>query len=160
MFNLKRNKSSVITLNNLGLTCRKSLARWAIRRLDRISVNLNTIDVASRHDKRLLFTSLHLPLLEHPVTVDPLTACLGLHANMSVPLFIRPTNNSTVLVQFVRDAWRHGVISVNAIIPQVVVQGGGLHEMGSWRQNLKVARSDIHTANHISSWYFKTVPRL
>jgi hypothetical protein len=131
-----------------------SLARWGVRKLDRVSVNLSTIDVTSRHDKHIVLASLHLPLLEFPVTVNPPSDSLSWLTNMSLPLFIRPTNNSAALVQFVRDAWKHGVISVDATIAQVIIRGGGLHETGNWRQNLKVARSDIQTAVHIPSWYF------
>jgi len=131
-----------------------SWARWGIRKLDRVSVDLSTITVTPSYDNQLVLASLEAPWLEIPVTTDHPNDLSWL-TNFSVPLFVRPTNNASALVQFLRDAWRNGAIAVHANVGRVVVRGGSLHETG-WRRHLRVVRFDTQAVVRMPSQYVES----
>ncbi|KAI0922585.1 hypothetical protein AcV5_009518 [Taiwanofungus camphoratus] len=125
----------------------KSLGRWGIRKLDRVTVNLTTIEISSESDPSYVLTTIDVPLLEVPLTVNPPPDTTWLQA-VAFPVLMRPTKDMAVLMRFVRESWRKGSISVQAVVGQTVVEGGGLQER-SWRRALNIVHSDIHVGIQI-----------
>ncbi|KAH7882984.1 hypothetical protein F5I97DRAFT_1930589 [Phlebopus sp. FC_14] len=122
----------------------KSLGRLGVRLVQTITLNLSAVHV---------YSTTHAPLctvasspLELPVTTNPPYDASWLTA-VSVPLFVKPTNDSTDVALFIRDAWRTGAVSVSASISRAVVWGGA-PEASGWRSKLKFEFEDIET--HIS----------
>ncbi|KZT08206.1 uncharacterized protein LAESUDRAFT_724225 [Laetiporus sulphureus 93-53] len=125
----------------------KSFGRWGIHRLDRVTVNLSLIEITREGYPTDVITTLDLPPLEVPLTANPPPDNTWL-TPVAVPVLIRPTRDAKVLLRFVRDSWRDGVIRVGASVGQASVQGGGL-DAHDWRCRLRVVHSDIHTSVHI-----------
>ncbi|KAH9944882.1 hypothetical protein B0H21DRAFT_744960 [Amylocystis lapponica] len=125
----------------------KSMGRWGIRQLDRVSVNLTSIVVSPENHPSQILTTIVLPPLEMPLTANPPPDTTWL-TKVALPVLIRPTKDLSVLMRFVRDSWKEGKIDVRAVVGQAAVRGGGLEE-GGWRSVLSVLHSDIQTAVHI-----------
>ncbi|PCH36932.1 hypothetical protein WOLCODRAFT_167215 [Wolfiporia cocos MD-104 SS10] len=126
----------------------KSLGRWGIRRLDRVSVNLSTVAITPAGDPGHGLATLSFPPLEVPLTANPPRDSSWL-TPVALPVLIRPTKDVKTMMRFARNSWRDGMISVHVEVLQATVQGGAVGEE-SWRSYLKFAHSDIHTAVHIS----------
>lgn len=103
----------------------KSVGRWGIERVDRISVNTSTVSVFSEHGH---LAEVSLPSVSLPLTADPPGDPSWL-TPMSVPVLIKPTKDLGTLARFVRDSWRDGVVNVQAVVNESVVDalGGWLH---------------------------------
>ncbi|KAF9811543.1 hypothetical protein IEO21_06547 [Rhodonia placenta] len=130
----------------------KSIGRWGIRRLDRVTVNLSSIEISPESDPSNPLTTLTFPPMELPLTANPPPDNSWL-TPVAIPVLIRPTKDIQTLKRFVRDSWKRGQIRVQAVVDHAIVQGGGLDD-GGWRQLITVAHSNIHTKIHI------TIPRL
>lgn len=124
----------------------KSVGRWGIHQLDRVSVNLTTIDITSQDDK---LATLSLPPLELPLTADPPPDDTWL-TKVSVPVYILPTKNVSALARFVRESWRDGSMRVEAHVGRATVRGGRLND-GGWRSMLRTVRSDVHSRVSVKS---------
>ncbi|KAF9238973.1 hypothetical protein BU15DRAFT_88192 [Melanogaster broomeanus] len=74
------------------------------------------------------------PPVHLPITANPPHDSSWL-TPISVPLFVQPTSNSSVLAYFVDDAWRRGAASVRIFVPKVTVWGGNTDASG-WRSKL------------------------
>lgn len=118
----------------------KSVGRWGIHQLDRVSVKLTTIEISSKHDHLANFT---IPSLELPLTADPPPDDSWL-TELSTPVYIQPTRNVSALVRFARESWRDGMIRVEARVGRAAVHGGGVGE-GGWRSRLRAIRSDVRS---------------
>ncbi|KAH7928366.1 hypothetical protein BV22DRAFT_1059190 [Leucogyrophana mollusca] len=121
----------------------KSLGRWGVRRLDRVSIDLTAICICSAHNPDVILASVVSTPFELRVTADPPRDNSWL-TSVSIPLLIVPTQNTSDLMQFVRDTWRDGAASVQAHVAKAIVLGGGLDE-SSWRRKLKFHRQDLQT---------------
>ncbi|KAK7042569.1 hypothetical protein R3P38DRAFT_2891252 [Favolaschia claudopus] len=119
----------------------KSIGRWGVRTLDRVSVNMTNISLTS--ESVVLATIYPTPVVL-PLTANPPSDSSWL-THISTPLLIQPTSNTSALVHFVREAWREGSAAVAANVASVDVQGGGFAEE-SWRSILHSALSDVRTA--------------
>lgn len=128
----------------------KSMGRWGVRRVDRISVNLTTINISPEHDPSTILTSVESSPVEVPLTADPPSDVKSWLTKVYIPLLIRPTSNTSALIQFVRDAWRHGSVAVQVDVGRVVVRGGALDEY-SWKRKLWGEATNIKTALRIIS---------
>lgn len=126
----------------------KSVGRWGIQTLDRVSVNLTTTHIYSGDD---LLATVVIPPLELPLTANPPPDMTWLH-NVSVPLHILPTKNIPVIVRFVRNSWRDGFMNVRAEVGEALVKGGGISESG-WRSKLSTIRSNVQTLIHYKSMF-------
>jgi len=122
----------------------KSLGRWGIRRLDKITIKLTTIRIYPEDDDSNFLASLDTSPMELPLTTGP-TSDLSWLTQVSLPVFITPTLNTSALVQFVRDSWRNGTVAVQVHVERAVVQGGSLSD-NSWRRIFDQQRSEIYTA--------------
>lgn len=132
----------------------KSMGRWGVGQLDRVSVNLSTITITSGKNPSIVLATVEASPLELPLTTNPPQDTSWL-TNISTPLLIHPTHHTSDLIQFMKESWQDGTISVQAIVGEVVVRGGSLHE-NSWRQNLQAQRSNIKTLLHLQSESYRT----
>lgn len=103
----------------------KSIGRWGIERVNHISVNTSTVSVFSEHGH---ISEASLPAVTLPLTADPPDDPSWL-TPISVPVLIQPTKDLGTLARFVRDSWRDGVVNVQAVVNQTIVDalGGWLH---------------------------------
>ncbi|KAJ7118452.1 hypothetical protein C8R43DRAFT_1077421 [Mycena crocata] len=125
----------------------KAIGRWGVRSLDRVSVNMSTIYLTSQSNPSVILATIEPTPVEVPLTANPPLDLTWL-THISTPLLIRPTTNTSALIQFVREAWRDGSAAVRAEVGNVEVHGGALSE-SSWRNLLHSQLSDVRTALRI-----------
>jgi hypothetical protein len=119
----------------------KSIGRWGIRRLDRITIKLTTIHISPQDDHEIILAAVDACPIDLPLTAEA-PSDLSWLTKVSVPIFINPSRNASTLIQFVRDCWRDRAVAVRAHVDRVVVQGGALDDT-SWRRRFEQQRSDI-----------------
>jgi hypothetical protein len=127
----------------------KAIGRWGIHRLGRISVKLARIQLSPDDEHSTVLASLDTSPLDIPLTTEP-PPDLSWLTRVTVPVFIVPIQNASILVQFVRDSWRNRTVAIQAHIEHAVVQGGSLND-NSWRRMFEQQRSEIYTAIHMKS---------
>lgn len=132
--------------DNLILYLWKSFGRWGIHRLDRISVHISTVDVHSGHD---FLANVTLAPLELYLTTNPPPDDTWLN-DISIPLYLAPTHNSTAIRRFVRESWRDGFAQVEATTDRALVRGGRIDER-SWRTKLRASRSKVQVPMRVKS---------
>ncbi|PFH51149.1 hypothetical protein AMATHDRAFT_143158 [Amanita thiersii Skay4041] len=125
----------------------KSVGRWGVRRLDKVSVELSTIHITPEYDSSLVLASVNVPPLDVPLTPDPPSDQSWL-TDVSIPLRIKPTTNSSTILHFLRESWVHRRVDIRANVQQASVIGGALNEE-SWRSLLRRALSNIRQPLHI-----------
>ncbi|KAI0689342.1 hypothetical protein BC835DRAFT_1283155 [Cytidiella melzeri] len=118
----------------------KTVGRWGVRQVDRISVNLSSVEVYSGQTHELL-VNVSIPPLEIPLTTNPPPDDSWLTA-MTIPLSLAPTRNMSALTRFIRESWRDGALVMISETQRAVVYGGGLHER-SWRSRLRAVRTNV-----------------
>ena len=134
----------------------KALGRWSVRTLDRVTVDISTIRIATDYNKNLdPVLYIDLPQIELPLTVDPPNDTTWL-TPMSTLVFIRPTSNTTTWLSFLKESWRKGRLSIHAFVDQAVIRGGPLGE-SDWRSSLMRKQMGIHTLIDLKRMFF-TVP--
>ena len=119
----------------------KSLGRWGVRKVGRISVELSQIAVASRGEPSLPLAVFTAPTIELPLSSDPPSSLEWL-TPMSIPINVQPTNHTEDLVRFANESWMTGMIRVSADIPSIRVRGGKRHEQ-TWRGSFGAERSNV-----------------
>lgn len=127
----------------------KAFGRWGIRSIDRVNVQLDTIRISPGDDTSTLLASIDLPPLEMRLTAQP-PPDLSWLTKVSLPIFIAPTQNASILMKFVRDSWRDGTVNVIAHVDNVTVRGGSLFETG-WRRRIDQKLENIDTTIHHKS---------
>lgn len=126
----------------------KAIGRWSVRTLDKVSVNMSTITVTPEYDTAPLVL-LDIAPLELPLSVDP-PDDLSWLTPVSTPVHVRLTANHTHVIEFLKESWRTGVLSVRTEVGQARVRGGGL-DRASWRSTFHGRLSNIRTSIHIKS---------
>ena len=116
----------------------KSIGRWGVRRVDRVSVQLSQVSIYSEHGH---LADITIPPLDLPLTVDPPRDHSWL-TPMSIPVAIKPTKDVRALARFVRDSWRDGVVNVRATVNETVVNA-----LNGW---LHLSREDISSTVRMS----------
>ena len=132
----------------------KSIGRWGVREVGKISIELSQITVASHSEPSLSLAVFTAPIIELPLSPDP-PSNLEWLTPMSIPIHIHPTNHTKDLVLFANESWMSGTIQVSAIIPSIRVAGGGVHE-GTWRGSFSTKRSDVSIAIRAKSEFFRS----
>jgi hypothetical protein len=127
----------------------KSVGRWGIRRVDKTSINLSTIQVSFKNDTRTVLAEVEVEPLQISLSTNPPSNESWL-TRMSTPVFITPTQNSAVIMQFLRNCWREGLIDVRVSLRKAFIHGGGLDDHG-WRSSINVERSNVTTGIHMKS---------
>lgn len=130
----------------------KSIGRWGIHQLNRVTVNVTTVHVTSEYNSSDVLASITAAPIEVPLTANPPRDFSWL-TPVSIPLLIRPTKDVGTLLRFVRNCWKEGVIDVRTSIDAAQVWGGGVNDKG-WRRAFNVRHSNIETAVHIKCKFF------
>ncbi|KAI0819367.1 hypothetical protein BC628DRAFT_1476289 [Trametes gibbosa] len=134
----------------------KSLGRWGIRRLDRITTTLSSIQVSPTvHPGDVLATITPAPF-ELPLTADPPAKDLSWLTPVKIPVRIQPTEDVPALLRFVRESWQLGYVSVQATVAQATVHGGGLQGAG-WRSLFAVSHTNIHPVINLKSGWVNSL---
>jgi len=137
--------------DSLWLHIWKSLGRLGIRTLSDVSVNMSSVEITTQDDPPAFLASINLPLLQIPLTADPPSDHSWLTA-MSMPVFIRPTQNTTAWLALARESWHRGYLSAQMSVSRVVVHGGPLQSDG-WRHLLALERTGIAAALRLKSMF-------
>ncbi|KAF5384235.1 hypothetical protein D9615_003475 [Tricholomella constricta] len=125
----------------------RCVGRWGVRRLGRVTVTLSMIDIMSEADPSTILASVNPSPLTVPLTVNPPNDVSWLtHVPMLV--LVRPNNDTSTLIEFMRNAWRDESIDIRAKTAQALIQGGSLNEK-SWRNRLHQKFFDINTSVHL-----------
>ncbi|KDQ18347.1 hypothetical protein BOTBODRAFT_28756 [Botryobasidium botryosum FD-172 SS1] len=127
-------------------TLRKGVGRWGVRRLRMVTVTAPSLHV--RSTSLLPSHKAAAPLLFN-ITVPSFSLNLIKRSDdhssvtqLKLPVFIRPTTNTTDLLSFMRKSWEAGQIAASVDAARIHIQGGGLGDQG-WRKLLDVNRDDI-----------------
>lgn len=124
----------------------KAIGRWSVRTLDKVSVNMSTITVTPEYSTIPLL-SLDIAPMEVPLSVDPPSDMSWL-TPVSTPVHIRLTANSTYVLDFLKQSWHTGTLSIGVQVGEARVRGGDLNR-SSWRSTFYGKLSNIRTAIHI-----------
>jgi len=119
----------------------KSIGRWGVRKVGRISIESSGITVASHSEPSLSLALLTAPTIELPLSSDP-PSTLEWLTPMSIPINVRLTNHTKDLVLFANESWMSGVLQASVVIPSIRVKGGGVHD-GTWRGRFGAERSNV-----------------
>ncbi|TFK89417.1 hypothetical protein K466DRAFT_486948 [Polyporus arcularius HHB13444] len=122
----------------------KSLGRWGIRRLDRVTVTLSPIQISPRAHPDILLANITTPPLEVPLTASPPPGDLSWLTPVKIPVRIQPTKDVDAILHFVRESWKNGFVSVQGYVAQAVVRGGGPEESG-WRKRFVVSHAEVRS---------------
>ncbi|KAF8909742.1 hypothetical protein CPB84DRAFT_1673342 [Gymnopilus junonius] len=122
----------------------KTIGRWGLRTLDRVTVNLTSIKITPEYNPDVVLVALDVPPLELPLSVDPPNDNSWL-TPVSKPVRVRLCANSTSLFHFLKESWKQGALSVRADVGQANITGGSLNVV-TWRSNFQSKLSDIRTA--------------
>ena len=128
----------------------KRLGRWGIRRLERVSVDVDeTVNLTSTYDPTFLASVVSQPLVL-PLTPDAPSDDVSWLTNVSTVFLVRQTKNTTALIEFIRGSWRRGAIEVEVDVRRASVTGGGIKEE-SWRRKLHSVFLDIRQSVRLRS---------
>jgi len=122
----------------------KAFGRWSVRTLDKVTVNMTIVHITPDDNFTESLIDLDIPLLELPLTVDPPDDKSWL-TPLSIPVFVRPTSNITLLLGFLEKSWRTGKISIRVHVGQAIIRGGALEEV-DWRNKLSRKLSNMRTS--------------
>ena len=114
----------------------KSVGRWGVRRLDKVTVRLSPIHITPAYDTSLLLASVVVEDLDVPLNPNPPSDKSWL-TDVTLNVAVKPTTNSSALLEFVKGCWTHGAVDVRANVDDVLVKGGALYEQ-SWRNILQI----------------------
>ncbi|KAI0685437.1 hypothetical protein C8T65DRAFT_592279 [Cerioporus squamosus] len=120
----------------------KSIGRWGIRRLDRVTVTLSPIQISPRAHPDVPLATITTPPIEISLTANPPPRDLTWLTPVKIPVRIQPTKDVDAILHFVRESWKNGFVSVQGYVAQAVVRGGGLEESG-WRKRLVVSHTEV-----------------
>ncbi|TRM59260.1 hypothetical protein BD626DRAFT_157566 [Schizophyllum amplum] len=116
----------------------KSLGRWGVKRLDRVSVEMGRLSLA---DGDVVLGTLDIPPIELPLTTNPPRGTAWL-TTMTTRVFVQPTNKTMDLVHFARRSWKDGFIRLHVDVDTVVVSGGTVGDP-SWRRRVHQELNDV-----------------
>ncbi|KAG9226687.1 hypothetical protein CCMSSC00406_0006088 [Pleurotus cornucopiae] len=110
---------------------RKSIGRWGIRKLDRVSLRLQPIAISPYYDTLVTLGHVEVQPFEVPLAANPPLDKSWLE-DITLAVAVVPAQNVSDLTTFVKDAWSSGRFDVRADIDEVTVSGGALGD-GGWR---------------------------
>ena len=131
------------TADNIMDNLWKTVGRWSVRTLDRVTVNMTTIRITPDYNPAETLLYFDIPPVELPLTVDPPDDSTWL-TPMTSSVWMRPTSNKTVLLGFLKESWRKGRISVHAHVEEASIRGGALAE-SDWRSIFNRKLLDVRT---------------
>ncbi|KAF9457903.1 hypothetical protein BDZ94DRAFT_1227248 [Collybia nuda] len=134
-------------LESIPIRVWKAIGRWGVRRMNRVSVTLSAIHIASEHDPSNALAS----IITYPVSV-PLSADtfydLSWLSSVSLLVLVQPTSDTAAILHFLQDSWRRGSVALRVDVERAAVRGGGLHET-SWRNFIRGEVSNVRASMHL-----------
>ncbi|KAF8237573.1 hypothetical protein L208DRAFT_1388954 [Tricholoma matsutake] len=121
----------------------KSLGRWGVGRLEQVTVSLSAIDIVSGVEPSIILTSIEAQLITLPLTTNPPSDGSWL-TPVSTILLVQPTNDTGVLLRFMRKSWRQGSLDLRVDVGRASIRGGSLEE-SSWRSKLHKELFNVRT---------------
>ncbi|KAG6329352.1 hypothetical protein ID866_9738, partial [Astraeus odoratus] len=118
-----------------------SIGRLGVRLVGAVSADLSEVYLYS--PRQALLTTVSVQPLTLPVTTNPPPDTSWL-TPVSIPLFVRPTDNASDIAEFVNDTWRAGAVSVRGLVATATVWGGNTHRKG-WRSRLRLTLENLET---------------
>ena len=129
----------------------KGVGRWGIRQLDRVTVTTSEVRVGPRAHPDIVLATVSTPPIEVPLAADPpRRGDWSWLTPVRIPVRIKPTRDVEDLMHFVRESWREGFLSIQAMVGQAVVRGGGLEDHG-WRSRFIVSHRNIRPVINVKS---------
>ncbi|KAJ8496900.1 hypothetical protein ONZ45_g12269 [Pleurotus djamor] len=122
----------------------KSIGRWGVNRVNRVSLHLREISISPQYNTSITLARVETAPLELPLTANPPQNDDSWLSPLSVPLIIYPTTDASELTTFAKNVWSFGAISVRTSVSKLTVQGGGLDERG-WRTMIHRTMSNVRT---------------
>ncbi|KAG5647888.1 hypothetical protein DXG03_007812 [Asterophora parasitica] len=135
----------------------KCVGRWGVRKLERVSVSLSTITITPDADPLTILASIETSPLTIPLTVNPPNDLSWL-THVPMLALVRPNNDTSTLIAFLRDAWRDESINIRAHVARTLVQGGAFNESG-WRTKLHQKFANINMSFHLAIPSLPGLPR-
>lgn len=126
----------------------KSLGRWGIGRLHTVTVDMSTIRLTPERDVQTTLALIDTPSITLPLTTNP-PLDLSWLTTVAVPLFVAPNQNTSTLIEFARNSWQDGMVSIQAQLDELVVRGGSSDD-NSWRRKIEQKKSNILTVIHVN----------
>lgn len=127
----------------------KLLGRWGIRRVGKVTVHFSSIHVTPEYNLSLVLASVHIADLDVSLNPNPPSDKSWL-SDVTVHLAVQPTSNTSVILQFVEDAWSRGQVEVRTNSDAVTIRGGGIYEQG-WRNLLRFSLTKLRLPLHFNS---------
>ncbi|TFK77330.1 hypothetical protein BDN72DRAFT_953780 [Pluteus cervinus] len=121
----------------------KSLGRWGVRRLDRVSLYMSTLHVCS-HSSGAELAQLVLPPLDLPLNADPPHTVDWL-TPVSTTAFVKLTSDAETLIGFLKDSWKRGSVTTDVRAQHIIVRGGSISEH-SWRDRFSRKMEHVQLA--------------
>jgi hypothetical protein len=128
----------------------KSIGRWGVKRIDKVTVDLEAIQIFPESDKSFPLASVDTPPVQLSLITNPPAEWL---TPISIPILIHPTKDTAALANFMQHSWSDGIVAVQASIASARVRGGGLGD-NDWRSGFTFVREDIQTAIRIESMLY------
>jgi hypothetical protein len=135
--------------DNFWLDAWKAIGRWGIRNLDVVSLTLSSVNISTQYEPPVQLASIELPPFQLPLTAMPPDDTSWL-TPMSLPVHIHPSRNVSAWLHFARESWQHGYVIAQATVGRANIQGGSLQHP-TWRNALKVDRSDVTVGLNVKS---------
>ncbi|KAF8064890.1 hypothetical protein FPV67DRAFT_159312 [Lyophyllum atratum] len=135
----------------------KSVGRWGVQKLDRVTATLSTVDIMSQSDPSTVLAFVSASPVVIPLTVNPPNNDSWL-TPVTVLACVRPNHDTSTWLKFIRDAWSGGSIDVQANVRQAFIQGGSKNE-SSWRKRVHMKFSNIRTSVHLPIPSLPGLPR-
>ncbi|KAF4613194.1 hypothetical protein D9613_010881 [Agrocybe pediades] len=123
----------------------KSIGRWCVRKLDRVSVNISTIRVSPEYDPEITLFDLDVPPLELPLSVEPPNDFSWLTpVSLDMVKVQLSTAHTNVLLDFLKESWKHGRMAVRVEVGHALLRGGSIIKNGGWRRKVRGKLDNIH----------------
>lgn len=138
--------------DNFWLDAWKAIGRWGIRNLDAVSLTLSSVNISAQYDPSVQLASIEVPPFQIPLAAIPPDDASWL-TPISLPVHIYPSHNVSAWLHFARESWRRGSAIAQATVGRANVQGGSLQHP-TWRNALKIDRSDVTVGLNVKSKLF------
>lgn len=133
----------------------KRIGRWGIRKLDTVSVVIDTVTLSTA-DSETFIASVHIPPLNDIPLVDQAPHGEDWLTPIRLPVLLKPTPDAQTWLDFAQNSWNAGFVSVHMDIERVTINGGAIGE-SSWRKLLKANRKDVTIAVRHKSPFFDSL---
>ncbi|KIY74273.1 hypothetical protein CYLTODRAFT_385048 [Cylindrobasidium torrendii FP15055 ss-10] len=119
----------------------KSIGRWGIKRVNRVSIELEDVVVSS--EEGTFIGNLKLPPQEIVLSVDPPSGSSWLQ-HTSTDVYVLPSQDTRSILAFFAEAWRRGSARFIVQVGRVGISGGAVKDK-SWREWIQRDFTELST---------------